>query len=241
MGPLTSAQHRDRVLGYVDVAREQGGEVLAGGKRARRGELARGCYVEPTVVRAQAVARPRRAGRGLRPLRHRADLQGRRRGAARSPTAPTTASAAACGPRNLQRAHRFARELHAGMVWINCYKRVNPGSPFGGVGPERLRPRDGLRRDARVHAGQERVGQRRRADPAVVSALMRTPCALRSAAQPSRASCSAPARCSSCRPRSSAWARSARWCCRRPSSARSAERVAALLGARARRRLRAAR
>jgi hypothetical protein len=36
--------------------------------------------------------------------------------------------------RDLQRAHRFARELHAGMVWINSYKRVNPGSPFGGVG-----------------------------------------------------------------------------------------------------------
>jgi acyl-CoA reductase-like NAD-dependent aldehyde dehydrogenase len=34
----------------------------------------------------------------------------------------------------LQRAHRFARELQAGMVWINSYKRVNPGSPFGGVG-----------------------------------------------------------------------------------------------------------
>ena len=36
--------------------------------------------------------------------------------------------------RDLSRAHRFARELKAGMVWINSYKRVNPGSPFGGVG-----------------------------------------------------------------------------------------------------------
>src|SRR4029453_17173257 len=36
--------------------------------------------------------------------------------------------------RDLQRAHRFAGELRAGMVWINSYKRVNPGSPFGGVG-----------------------------------------------------------------------------------------------------------
>src|SRR3546814_5869950 len=35
---------------------------------------------------------------------------------------------------NLQRAHKFAREMKNGMVWINCYKRVNPGSPFGGVG-----------------------------------------------------------------------------------------------------------
>ena len=35
---------------------------------------------------------------------------------------------------NISRAHKFAREIHAGMVWINCYKRVNPASPFGGVG-----------------------------------------------------------------------------------------------------------
>src|SRR5262245_21974521 len=54
MGPLTSLQHRERVLSYVDVAREQGGEVLAGGK-APGGELACGCYVEPTVVQVRDV------------------------------------------------------------------------------------------------------------------------------------------------------------------------------------------
>jgi aldehyde dehydrogenase (NAD+) len=35
---------------------------------------------------------------------------------------------------NLTRAHKVARDLHAGMVWVNCYKIVHPGSPFGGVG-----------------------------------------------------------------------------------------------------------
>lgn len=35
---------------------------------------------------------------------------------------------------SLQRAHLFAREMKSGMVWINCYKQVNPGSPFCGVG-----------------------------------------------------------------------------------------------------------
>ena len=34
---------------------------------------------------------------------------------------------------NVQRAHTVAKNMEAGMVWINCYKRVNPGSPFGGV------------------------------------------------------------------------------------------------------------
>jgi acyl-CoA reductase-like NAD-dependent aldehyde dehydrogenase len=35
---------------------------------------------------------------------------------------------------DLNRAHRVAGALRTGMVWVNCYKRVNPGSPFGGVG-----------------------------------------------------------------------------------------------------------
>src|SRR5882757_7536900 len=48
MGPLTSAQHRDRVLSYVQVARDQGGELVTGGQAPSANELARGCYVEPT-------------------------------------------------------------------------------------------------------------------------------------------------------------------------------------------------
>ena len=54
MGPLTSKLHRDRVLNYVNVAREQGGEVLTGGQ-SPGGALAAGCYVEPTVVRAKTT------------------------------------------------------------------------------------------------------------------------------------------------------------------------------------------
>lgn len=36
--------------------------------------------------------------------------------------------------RDISRAHRVARALRTGMVWVNSYKRVSPGSPFGGVG-----------------------------------------------------------------------------------------------------------
>jgi aldehyde dehydrogenase (NAD+) len=51
MGPLTSMLHRDRVLGYVGVAREQGGQVLTGGKAPAMPRCP-GFYIEPTVVRA---------------------------------------------------------------------------------------------------------------------------------------------------------------------------------------------
>ncbi|HKX40941.1 MAG TPA: aldehyde dehydrogenase family protein [Burkholderiaceae bacterium] len=132
MGPLTSAQHRDRVLAYVDVAKDEGGVVLAGGG-SPGGALANGCYVEPTVVRARSfrdrVAQEEVFGPFVTVLTFRTDEEA-------LAIANGTAYGLGSGlwTRDLQRAHRFARELHAGMVWVNSYKRVNPGSPFGGVG-----------------------------------------------------------------------------------------------------------
>src|SRR5690606_40248762 len=57
MGPLTSTIHRDRVLSYVDIARQEGGEILAGGQAPQNPDLAKGCYIEPTVVLDKASVR----------------------------------------------------------------------------------------------------------------------------------------------------------------------------------------
>jgi acyl-CoA reductase-like NAD-dependent aldehyde dehydrogenase len=133
MGPLTSALHRDRVLAYVDVAREQGGEVIAGGKAPGAPDLAQGCYVEPTIVRAQdyrdRVAQEEVFGPFVTVLTFKDDAQ-----ALEIANGTDYGLGSGLWTSNLQRAHQVARELHAGMVWINSYKRVNPGSPFGGVG-----------------------------------------------------------------------------------------------------------
>ncbi|MGJ7497258.1 aldehyde dehydrogenase family protein [Variovorax sp. RT4R15] len=132
MGPLTSAQHSERVLAYVDVATAQGGELLAGGK-APGGDLARGCYVEPTIVRARSyrdrVAQEEVFGPFVTVLTFKDDAQ-----AMEIANGTEYGLGSGLWTSNLQRAHKMARDLHAGMVWINSYKRVNPGSPFGGVG-----------------------------------------------------------------------------------------------------------
>lgn len=132
MGPLTSLQHRDRVLAYVDIARSQGGEVLAGGK-APTGDLASGCYVEPTIVRARSwtdrVAQEEVFGPFVTVITFKDDAE-----ALQIANGTEYGLGGGLWTNNLQRAHRFAREMKSGMVWINCYKRVNPGSPFGGVG-----------------------------------------------------------------------------------------------------------
>ena len=132
MGPLTSKLHRDRVLNYVGVAREQGGEVLTGGK-GPEGALAAGCYVEPTVVRAKSaqdrIAQEEVFGPFVTVLTFKTDDE-----ALAIANGTDYGLGSGLWTMNLPRAHRFAREVKAGMVWINSYKRVNPGSPFGGTG-----------------------------------------------------------------------------------------------------------
>ncbi len=134
MGPLTSELHRDRVLGYVDVAREQQGEVLAGGKAPAAPELAQGCYVEPTIVKVRnytdRVAQEEVFGPFVTVLTFKDDAE-----ALQIANGTEYGLGSGLWTSNLQRAHSASRaNLHAGMVWINSYKRVNPGSPFGGVG-----------------------------------------------------------------------------------------------------------
>ncbi|MFE0843952.1 aldehyde dehydrogenase family protein [Achromobacter insolitus] len=131
MGPLTSAQHRDKVLSYVGIAGEQGARLLAGGK-APGGELSAGYYVAPTIVEARPqdrVAQEEVFGPFVTVLRFGSDEE-----ALAIANATDYGLGSGLWTRDLARAHKLAGAIHAGMCWINCYKRVNPGSPFGGVG-----------------------------------------------------------------------------------------------------------
>jgi betaine-aldehyde dehydrogenase len=132
MGPLTSTGHRDRVLSYVEVAKQQGGEVLLGGKAPERSELSKGCYIEPTIVRAKPTDRVSQEevfGPFVTVTTFRNDEE-----ALAIANGTEYGLGGGLWTTNLQRAHKFAREMRSGMVWINCYKRVNPASPFGGTG-----------------------------------------------------------------------------------------------------------
>ncbi len=132
MGPLTSKLHRDRVLNYVEIAKQQGGEILAGGKTPDNPELAAGCYVEPTIVRAKytdRVSQEEVFGPFVTVTTFKDDAE-----ALQIANATEYGLGSGLWTTNLQRAHKFARDIRAGMVWVNSYKRVNPGSPFGGVG-----------------------------------------------------------------------------------------------------------
>ncbi len=132
MGPLTSEEHRDRVLGYVKIALDEGAEILTGGRAPEDPELSSGFYVEPTVVRADPgdrVCREEVFGPFVTVSTFRDDDE-----AVEIANASEYGLGGGLWTRDLQRAHRVADRIRSGMVWVNTYKRVNPGSPFGGVG-----------------------------------------------------------------------------------------------------------
>jgi betaine-aldehyde dehydrogenase len=132
LGPLTSLQHRDRVLSYVEVAQAEGGKLVLGGKAPPRPELAAGCYVEPTIVQAKPgdrVCQEEVFGPFVTISTFETDEE-----ALAIANGTEYGLGGGLWTGNLTRAHLMAREMMSGMVWINCYKRVNPASPFGGVG-----------------------------------------------------------------------------------------------------------
>ncbi len=132
MGPLTSALHRDRVMKYIGVAREEGSTILTGGKAPDDDTLSKGCYIEPTVVTAKPtdrVCQEEVFGPFVSVTRFNDDSDV-------IDIANSTPYGLGGGlwTQNLKRAHRVAESMRTGMVWVNCYKRVSPGAPFGGVG-----------------------------------------------------------------------------------------------------------
>jgi len=131
MGPLTSPEHRDRVMGYVKIALDEGAELLCGGGPPDDPALANGCYVAPTVVRAgpgDRVSHEEVFGPfvGVTTFRDEAEAVAIANGT-------DYGLGGGLWTNDLSRAHRVAAEIASGMVWINCYKRVSPGSPFGGI------------------------------------------------------------------------------------------------------------
>ncbi|WP_019673637.1 aldehyde dehydrogenase family protein [Psychrobacter lutiphocae] len=132
MGPLTSEAHRDKVLSYVEITKEEGGKILSGGKPPEDSDLKNGFYVLPTIVEANAkdrVAQEEVFGPFVTVIRFKTDEE-----ALEIANCTEYGLGSGLWTKDIQRAHKFAKKITAGMCWINCYKRVNPGSPFGGVG-----------------------------------------------------------------------------------------------------------
>jgi aldehyde dehydrogenase (NAD+) len=131
IGPLVSEQQLDRVIGYLSLGRQEGARAVAGGARLTEGLLGQGYFVPPTVfadVRDDMrIAKEEIFGPVLSaiPFRDVDELITRA-------NATIFGLGSGVWTRDVTKAHRLAKAIRAGSVWVNCYQAMDPAVPFGG-------------------------------------------------------------------------------------------------------------
>lgn len=129
LGPLVSEPQMNKVLGYIEKGKAEGARLVTGGRRAEG--HSQGYFVEPTVFddvrNDMTIAREEIFGPVLAAIPFD-DVEDAVRVANDNPYG----LAAAVWTRDIGKAHRAARRLKAGTVWINTYNNYDPAAAFGG-------------------------------------------------------------------------------------------------------------
>lgn len=131
LGPLVSSTQLERVTGYFGIGRDEGASILSGGARLTDGALANGYFVAPTIftnvnddmrVVREEIFGPvvsATAFDNVNELVRRAN-------------STNFGLGSGVWTRDVSRAHRVAKAIRAGTVWVNCYNLMDPAVPFGG-------------------------------------------------------------------------------------------------------------
>ncbi|MGX9938226.1 aldehyde dehydrogenase [Advenella kashmirensis] len=131
MGPLATFAHRARIEQMVNSARQEGGNIVIGGKRPEQLELEQGAFYLPTIITGlnnqNTCVREEIFGPVLcvLPFEDEEDL-------IKQANDSMYGLASGIWTSNYQRAWQVARSLETGLVWINTYKQLSISTPFGG-------------------------------------------------------------------------------------------------------------
>ncbi|MCA6362244.1 MAG: aldehyde dehydrogenase [Bacteroidetes bacterium] len=133
LGAVVSQPHMEKVLSYVELAKEEGGTVLCGGHRVMmNGELSNGWYIAPTVIEGLSYNCRTNQEEIFGPVVTIMPFDTEEEVLMMANSTPY-GLAASVWTQHLTRAHRVAAKLESGIVWINCWLLRDLRTPFGGV------------------------------------------------------------------------------------------------------------
>ncbi|MGB8579485.1 MAG: 2-hydroxymuconic semialdehyde dehydrogenase [Candidatus Sulfotelmatobacter sp.] len=145
-GPLISAQHREKVLSYFRLAKEEGATVITGGGTPKFDDARNnGFYVQPTIYTGLAESARCVKEEIFGPVCHIAPFDSEEEAVAMA-NDTKYGLAASVWTSNLKRGHRVAQQMNVGITWVNCWFLRDLRTPFGGVGLS------GIGREGGIHS-----------------------------------------------------------------------------------------
>jgi aminomuconate-semialdehyde/2-hydroxymuconate-6-semialdehyde dehydrogenase len=133
IGAVVSESHMNKILSYIDLAKQEGGTILTGGKRHQlEGRCANGYFVEPTII--EGLGYDCRVNQeeifgpvvSMMPFDTEEEVL-------KYANSVQYGLASTVWTENLNRATRMAQQIEAGIVWVNCWLLRDLRTPFGGV------------------------------------------------------------------------------------------------------------
>ena len=132
-GAIVSKMHFEKVLSYIELAKEEGGTILCGGHAVKpEGECSNGWYIAPTIIEGLSYDCRTNQEEIFGPVVTITPFDTDEE-ALMMANSTEYGLASTIWTENLTRAHKMATEIKAGIVWINCWLLRDLRTPFGGV------------------------------------------------------------------------------------------------------------
>lgn len=133
LGAIVSKQHYEKILYYIELAKQEGGKILCGGKALKLEErCSKGWFIEPTVIEGLSYNCRTNTEEIFGPVVTIIPFESEDEVIMMS-NSTEYGLASIIWTENLSRAHRLAAQIKTGIVWVNCWMLRDLRTPFGGM------------------------------------------------------------------------------------------------------------
>jgi aminomuconate-semialdehyde/2-hydroxymuconate-6-semialdehyde dehydrogenase len=132
LGAIISEQHMQKILSYIELAKNEGGKILCGGKRKIVEGFEDGYFIEPTIIEGLPQNCRTNMEEIFGPVVTLQSFETEEE-ALQLANATEFGLAATIWTENLSKAHRVAAQLKSGIIWVNCWLVRDLRTPFGGM------------------------------------------------------------------------------------------------------------
>ncbi|MES2726947.1 MAG: aldehyde dehydrogenase [Bacteroidota bacterium] len=133
VGAIASQGHFEKVLSYIDLAKQEGGQILTGGHAVQlTGENANGYFIAPTVIEGLAFDCRTNQEEIFGPVVTLTPFESEEE-VLQMANSTQYGLAATIWTENLNKAHTMAAKIKSGIIWINCWLLRDLRTPFGGM------------------------------------------------------------------------------------------------------------